>query len=81
MYYLTAKALRLKKKMCVLVGFSCSCVCFVAWQREQSLVFDDIDFSEHVRLEVRGMRKLGENPVLASLDFEVMSKTFRVPGF
>lgn len=45
---------------------------FVSGFGMQSVVFDDIDFSEHVRLEVRGMRKLGENPVLASLDFEVM---------
>lgn len=37
----------------------------------QVVVFEDIDFSEHVRIEVRGVRKLGENPVLASLDFEV----------
>lgn len=39
----------------------------------QSFVFNDIDFSEQVRIEVRGLRKIGENPVLGSLDFEVRS--------
>lgn len=38
---------------------------------QQAVKFDDIDFSDQVRIEVRGVRKIGENPVLATLDFEV----------
>ena len=37
----------------------------------QAVVFRDIDYSELVRVEMRGIRKLGDNPVLASVEFEV----------
>lgn len=45
-----------------------SLVCLFA---RQAIVFNDISYSELVRVEVRGMRKLGENPVLGTLEFEV----------
>ncbi|CAN0465152.1 unnamed protein product, partial [Hapterophycus canaliculatus] len=35
------------------------------------VVFKDIDYSELVRVEMRRPRKIGENPVLASVEFEV----------
>ena len=35
------------------------------------MVFRDIDYSDLVRVEMLGMRKIGENPVLASVEFEV----------
>eukprot|EP00752_Nemacystus_decipiens_P007800 g6966.t1 len=38
---------------------------------DQAVVFRDIDYSELVRVEMRGIRKLGDNPVLASVEFEV----------
>lgn len=37
----------------------------------QTVVFRDIDYSDLVRVEILGMRKIGENPVLASVEFEV----------
>ncbi|CAM9907985.1 unnamed protein product, partial [Pylaiella littoralis] len=38
---------------------------------DQAVVFRDIDYSELVRVEMRGIRKIGDNPVLASVEFEV----------
>ena len=38
------------------------------------VVFKDIDYSELVRVEMRRPRKIGENPVLGSVEFEVTSE-------
>lgn len=46
---------------------------FTRSHSHQVVVFRDIDYSELVRVEMRGIRKLGDNPVLASVEFEVCS--------
>ncbi|CBJ27005.1 expressed unknown protein [Ectocarpus siliculosus] len=38
---------------------------------DQAVVLRDIEYSELVRVEMRRPRKIGENPVLASVEFEV----------
>ncbi|CAN0394500.1 unnamed protein product, partial [Ectocarpus fasciculatus] len=38
---------------------------------DQTVVLRDIEYSELVRVEMRRPRKIGENPVLASVEFEV----------
>ncbi|CAM9599841.1 unnamed protein product [Ascophyllum nodosum] len=38
---------------------------------DQAIVLNDVAYSESVRVEVLGSRKIGENPVLASKQFEV----------
>lgn len=37
----------------------------------QAIVLNDVAYTEVVRLEVLGTRKIGENPVLATREFEV----------
>lgn len=54
----------------VTVPFAC-CSHDIIRGQAQSVAFKDVDYSELVRVEVRGMRKIGENPVLGSLEFEV----------